>query len=71
MTKKKNQKFMARQGDVLVASIDEVPAKTSAVPKEAGRVVLAHGEATGHAHAFQRATRRQRSSSTRPTAASC
>lgn len=36
-----------RQGDVLIESVDSIP--TAAVA-EKGRVILAHGEATGHAH---------------------
>lgn len=41
-----------RQGDVLLVPIDEVPADLTPVPRENGRVILAHGEATGHAHAI-------------------
>lgn len=40
-----------RQGDVLVTRCDKV-AKTTELPREGGRVVLAHGEVTGHAHAI-------------------
>ena len=40
-----------RQGDVLVVRIDDVPDDATAVPRDAGRLVLAYGEATGHAHA--------------------
>jgi len=43
-----------RQGDVLVervkADIKALPHKV--VPRDAGRVVLAYGEVTGHAHAI-------------------
>ena len=39
-----------RQGDVLIESVLEIPAATRAVPRENGAIVLAHGEATGHAH---------------------
>ena len=40
-----------RQGDVLVSY--EAPAKPGKrIPREAGAVVLAHGEATGHRHAI-------------------
>ncbi len=38
-----------RQGDVLLLGVDEEP-RGAEVPRENGRVVLAHGEATGHAH---------------------
>lgn len=43
---------MMRQGDVLLIPISEFPEGAKAVPREDGRVVLAHGEATGHAHAI-------------------
>lgn len=38
-----------RQGDVLIVSA-KIPAKVSAVPFDARGIVLAEGEATGHAH---------------------
>jgi len=44
---------MYRQGDVLVVPIDEatVPAGLIPAPRDrSGRLVLAYGEATGHAH---------------------
>lgn len=49
--------MLFRQGDVLIVSIDEAEAKrliadAKPVPREDGRVVLAHGEVTGHAHAL-------------------
>jgi hypothetical protein len=42
-----------RQGDVLIVSVKEVPANLDPVKRENGRVVLAHGEVTGHAHAIE------------------
>ncbi|MDQ3722996.1 MAG: hypothetical protein M3376_08005 [Actinomycetota bacterium] len=42
---------MYRQGDVLIERVNTIPAGLLAVPKEDGRVILAHGEVTGHAHA--------------------
>ena len=39
-------KHQARQGDVLIQRVDSGTAKT----KPQGRVILAHGEVTGHAH---------------------
>ena len=39
-----------RQGDVLLVQVDEAPLRCRHVPREDGRLVLAHGEATGHAH---------------------
>ena len=40
-----------RQGDVLLIEVPEVPAAATAESR-AGRIVLAEGEATGHAHAI-------------------
>lgn len=45
-------KFQARQGDVFIEAVDEIPAGAVEKKPEAGRVVLAYGEVTGHAHAF-------------------
>jgi len=41
-----------RQGDVLIASIAELPRDARPVSREEGRIILAHGEVTGHAHAI-------------------
>jgi hypothetical protein len=41
-----------RQGDVLVVAVDAVPDSARPVPRDAGRIVLAYGEVTGHAHAI-------------------
>lgn len=43
--KNKNQ---FRQGDVLIERVDKLPKGKCA--KDKGRAILAHGEATGHAH---------------------
>lgn len=43
---------LIRQGDVLVVPVSAVPANTEKVERENGRLILAHGEATGHAHAI-------------------
>lgn len=43
---------MFRQGDVLVHAVKAIPAKAEKRRREGGKVVLAHGEATGHTHAF-------------------
>lgn len=40
-----------RQGDVLIRRVDSI-SKTKPMEREQGRVVLAHGEVTGHAHAI-------------------
>lgn len=41
-----------RQGDVLIERIASLPAKRTLIARENGRVILAHGEVTGHAHAL-------------------
>ena len=40
-----------RQGDVLIRQVRALPAGATRVPVP-GRIVLAHGEVTGHAHAI-------------------
>lgn len=44
--------FMIRQGDVLVRAVKAIPAAVDRVAPDQGRVVLAYGEVTGHAHAI-------------------
>ena len=44
---------MYRQGDVLVVPVEGIPKGVEPVPLNQGRIVLAHGEATGHAHAIR------------------
>ena len=44
---------MFRQGDVLIVPVGQLPAGLESVKRERGRVILAHGEATGHAHAIK------------------
>lgn len=41
-----------RQGDVMIQTIMSLPTGLRRAPLENGRVVLAHGEVTGHAHVF-------------------
>ena len=41
-----------RQGDVLISAVDEIPAGGKLVELDNGRIVLAYGEVTGHAHAI-------------------
>jgi hypothetical protein len=43
---------MYRQGDVLLVPCDRIPQQVKPVRRDRGRVVLAYGEVTGHAHAF-------------------
>ena len=42
-----------RQGDVLIVSVDFIPKTVEPVARDKGRVVLAYGEVTGHAHAIK------------------
>ena len=46
------EKFQVRQGDVYVREVSEIPSGATLVKREAGRVILAHGEVTGHSHAI-------------------
>lgn len=48
----KRKAVLYRQGDVLVEQVDAIPGEAEEVAREGGRIVLAHGEATGHAHAI-------------------
>jgi|SRR3990167_1310555 len=41
---------MIRQGDVLIVPVEEIPATAEVVERENSCIILAHGEATGHAH---------------------
>ena len=41
-----------RQGDVLLKQIDKLPQGLEKVEPEGDRIILMHGERTGHAHAF-------------------
>ena len=41
-----------RQGDVLLVKINALPKDAKKKKRENGRVILAHGEATGHHHSF-------------------
>lgn len=44
---------MYRQGDVLIIPIKSIPRNVEVIERENGRIVLAHGEVTGHAHAIK------------------
>lgn len=44
---------MFRQGDVLIIPVKSIPKTAEPIAREQGRVVLAHGEVTGHAHAIR------------------
>lgn len=64
MKKRADISGQARQGDVLIMAADlpfamreikatgKDPAQFQEVPRDAGRVVLAYGEVTGHSHAI-------------------
>lgn len=41
---------MIRQGDVLLVPVPAIPATATEAPRDGGRLVLAYGEVTGHAH---------------------
>ena len=41
-----------RQGDVLITAVSSIPKNAKKLAPEDGRIVLAHGEVTGHAHAI-------------------
>ena len=47
---------MYRQGDVLIVPVKSIPKAIEPVEREGGRVVLAHGEVTGHMHQLRGAT---------------
>lgn len=46
-----------RHGDVFVREVAAIPEGGAEMGRDAGRVVLAYGEVTGHAHAFGPAER--------------
>jgi len=46
------KKVIIRQGDVMLVQVDSIPADAKPVPMDKGRIVLAYGEVTGHAHAI-------------------
>ena len=50
-----------RQGDVLLVPLDAIPRRSHELVTEGPRVVLAEGEATGHAHVVQGRARLVRS----------
>lgn len=54
MKKKNETPWLVRQGDVLIERVEAVPADAAPEKREPGGVVLAHGEATGHAHRVKR-----------------
>ena len=47
------QPQMFRQGDVLLERVDAIPKGATRKHPDNGRVILAYGEVTGHAHAVE------------------
>jgi hypothetical protein len=48
-----SERFQARQGDVFIEAATSLPAGAREVPRDGrGRLILALGERTGHAHAI-------------------
>jgi hypothetical protein len=45
-----------RQGDILLQQVEAAPRTARTVPAENGRVILAHGEVTGHHHSLAAGT---------------
>ena len=43
---------MYRQGDVWIEAVADMPKGLTPVTRESGKLVLAHGEVTGHMHAI-------------------
>ena len=48
-------RFIARQGDVILVETTKRPVKGTRAGRKNGRLVLAEGEVTGHAHAISAA----------------
>ena len=51
-TNERNPMQLYRQGDVVLIPVAEIPRNTKPVNRENGRVILAHGEITGHHHSI-------------------
>jgi hypothetical protein len=49
----KLNKDQLRQGDVFFVRVASLPPDAEKVDTHGGRLVIAHGEATGHVHAFE------------------
>ena len=54
--KKRLNPNIIRQGDVLLNRVAKLPEGAVDITPESGRVVLAYGEVTGHAHAIYETT---------------
>lgn len=51
--KNKMNKAMYRQGDVLIERVSKIPTGLKRQNPEDGRIILAHGEVTGHHHSIE------------------
>lgn len=49
---KQKIKNQIRQGDVMITPTNDIPTKLTPLPREGNKVILAHGEVTGHHHAL-------------------
>lgn len=49
---KTERRTLFRQGDVLIERVGRIPKDAVKSPAENGRIILAHGEATGHHHSL-------------------
>jgi len=45
--------ILVRQGDVLLRAVGAIPVTATPLDRDAGRIILAYGEVTGHAHAIE------------------
>lgn len=45
--------FIARQGDVLIKSVEDIPEYLEEVKLDNNKIVLAYGEVTGHSHSIK------------------
>lgn len=44
---------MFRQGDILLVPVKSIPNAVEVIERDQGRIILAYGEVTGHAHAIK------------------
>lgn len=52
-TKASKTPLQVRQGDVFLERVEKIPAGLKERKRDKGRVILAYGEVTGHAHAIE------------------
>jgi hypothetical protein len=50
--RKRNHMQIVRQGDVPVVPVSAIPGSAKPIARDNGRIILAYGEVTGHAHAL-------------------